>query len=80
MTRYMHFQVVSSGKKSVPMPSITKIPELPPCVIEKLLPVPTGSSEGIVKGKGKGKAEWINCDIRTFDYSILGQYVEHLQY
>jgi hypothetical protein len=37
-------------------------------IAEKLVPNPTGYSPPEV-------AQWVNCDIRSFDYSVLGQYV-----
>jgi hypothetical protein len=39
-------------------------------IAEKLVPNPTGYSPPEV-------AQWVNCDIRSFDYSVLGQYVPH---
>jgi hypothetical protein len=39
-------------------------------IAEKLVPNPTGYSP-------PGVAQWVNCDIRSFDYSVLGQYVLH---
>lgn len=35
------------------------------------LPVP----EKLAGKVTKGPAQWVNCDIRSFDFSVLGQYV-----
>jgi mRNA (2'-O-methyladenosine-N6-)-methyltransferase len=68
--RYIHFQVVPTAQKSIqPIPTDWPL-HVPTSVVERLLPKPTSDD---VRDKGKGKAEWINCDIRSFDYSVLGQ-------
>ena len=39
-------------------------------IADKLIPNPDGNVPPKVP-------QWINCDIRSFDYSVLGQYVPH---
>lgn len=63
----MHFQVVPSLPQAQTPPSETVLSRE---IAEKLVPNPTGYSP-------PGVAQWINCDIRSFDYSVLGQYVPH---
>lgn len=45
-------------------------PVLPQPILGRLLPDPPVQEE-----RASGVAQWVNCDIRSFDYSVLGQYV-----
>ena len=63
--RYLHFQVVPTTQRHAENPGY--IPTLPPVITDAL-------SEGVPES-GESFAQWINCDVRSFDYSILGQYV-----
>nr|XP_018261410.1 mRNA methyltransferase [Kwoniella dejecticola CBS 10117]OBR83568.1 mRNA methyltransferase [Kwoniella dejecticola CBS 10117] len=71
--RYMHFQVVPAAKKSSSTPE-PDIPPLPPIVKKRLL----GDGDGLKSEEERYEpppvAQWINCDIRSFDYSLLGQF------
>ena len=67
--RYMHFQVAASSTRRS-LPSRNEVSALPHVVRDRLLPKPPGAVE-----QDKGLAQWVNCDIRSFDYSVLGQYV-----
>ncbi|WWD19012.1 hypothetical protein CI109_103469 [Kwoniella shandongensis] len=70
--RYLHFQVVPTTQ-----PHYASLPEgfppnLPKSTIKRLL----GESNG---GSGEGYEppkvpQWVNCDVRSFDYSVLGQF------
>lgn len=66
---YMHFQVASSANR-LPHPPRSDPVVLPDSVLSKLLSEPP---EEVVEAKSV--AQWVNCDIRSFDYSVLGQYV-----
>lgn len=80
--RYLHFQVTPAEQ-----PHAEPVPQLPIYLSQgmqdRLLFAgakegtgePGGSETAGTSGKGKSKqAEWINCDIRSFDYSVLGQF------
>lgn len=57
-SRYLHFQVAPSEQRhSVPAPG----------------PVPLPVPEKLAGKVTKGPAQWVNCDIRSFDFSVLGQ-------
>ncbi|KAK4689504.1 mRNA m6A methyltransferase catalytic subunit, partial [Tremellales sp. Uapishka_1] len=56
--RYLHFQVVPALPTAVPSPKIN----LRGPILRSLL-----SAEDVGK-----RAQWVNCDIRTFDYGVLG--------
>ncbi|CAD6578802.1 MAG: hypothetical protein TREMPRED_002272 [Tremellales sp. Tagirdzhanova-0007] len=66
--RYMHFQVAASSTRRS-LPSRNEVSALPHVVRDRLLPKPPGAVE-----QDKGLAQWVNCDIRSFDYSVLGQF------
>ncbi|EJT52105.1 mRNA methyltransferase [Trichosporon asahii var. asahii CBS 2479] len=56
-TRYLHFQVAPAEQRhSVPAPG----------------PVPLPVPEKLAGKVTKGPAQWVNCDIRSFDFSVLG--------
>ncbi|EKD02411.1 mRNA methyltransferase [Trichosporon asahii var. asahii CBS 8904] len=58
-TRYLHFQVAPAEQRhSVPAPG----------------PVPLPVPEKLAGKVTKGPAQWVNCDIRSFDFSVLGQF------
>ncbi|WVQ68236.1 uncharacterized protein L199_006443 [Kwoniella botswanensis] len=64
--RYMHFQVVPSTSSIPKTPPV--IPPLPKNVKKRLL------GEKIDRYDSPPVPQWVNCDIRTFDYSLLGQF------
>ncbi|TXT15648.1 hypothetical protein VHUM_00151 [Vanrija humicola] len=60
--RYLHFQVAPAAQRdSVPPPEPVPIP----------LPL---SARRLGPGDDERTAQWINCDIRNFDFSVLGQF------
>ena len=61
----MHFQVTPAVKAPANIPSDVVINER---MARRLCPEPPLRSE-----MKEGVAQWINCDIRSFDYSVLGQ-------
>jgi mRNA (2'-O-methyladenosine-N6-)-methyltransferase len=64
--RYLHFQVVhTTAPPPTSAPQRTTISRI---IADKLIPNPDGYVPPEVP-------QWINCDIRSFDYSVLGQYV-----
>ena len=68
MRRYMHFQVApSSTTQPHALPEGYPAP-LPNPVLSRLWAEPPDAASRTV-----GVAQWVNCDIRTFDYSVLGQ-------
>ncbi|WWC71647.1 uncharacterized protein I206_105605 [Kwoniella pini CBS 10737] len=68
--RYMHFQVVPSAKTH--NSKKPDIPHLSSTTIKRLL----GDEEKKIGERYNPPpvAQWINCDIRSFDYSLLGQF------
>ncbi|EIW67329.1 mRNA methyltransferase [Tremella mesenterica] len=62
--RYLHFQVVPTTSSHPIHPPDQ--PPLPKIIRERLLPN--------IEVKGVSEAQWIHCDIRSFDYSLLGQF------
>ena len=67
----MHFQVAPSSTTHLRLPS-DKPPELSKPVLDKLLTHSPGPGQA---KRLEEVAQWVNCDIRSFDYSVLGQYV-----
>ena len=63
----MHFQVVPSAEPYYQEPPGDSLHDLPPTAQARLL---AGPSDDAPQVKG---AQWIHCDLRTFDYSVLGQ-------
>ncbi|WRT68331.1 uncharacterized protein IL334_005307 [Kwoniella shivajii] len=73
--RYMHFQVVpSSSPGSVSPHDTAKTPILPERIRKKLLNETEERDGDVEKYTPPPVAQWINCDIRSFDYSLLGQF------
>ena len=77
--RYLHFQVVPTTESHPIAPPID--PPLPPLITRKLFSPLTSaqtsksdSSHGRSSTRSSQAAQWINCDIRSFDYSVLGQF------
>ncbi|WVQ81921.1 hypothetical protein IAT38_004048 [Cryptococcus sp. DSM 104549] len=69
--RYMHFQVSPAEepyKRALP----EGFPVTFPGEVGKKLVGADEREEG--KRKGQSVAQWINCDLRRFDYSVLGQF------
>ncbi|WVO17773.1 hypothetical protein L204_105471 [Cryptococcus depauperatus] len=66
--RYQHFQVVPTVSPYTQHLSNLNSHPLPKVVQEKLL------KDFEVQENEKKIAQWINCDLRRFDYSILGQF------
>ncbi|KAL7423429.1 methyltransferase [Cryptotrichosporon argae] len=73
--RYLHFQVVPAATRHVERPKDWPA-RLPPSARRRLLPEPTGEAAGPAEPGAlvAAKAQWVNCDIRTFDFSVLGQF------
>lgn len=61
--RYLHFQV---------SPCMQKDSVAPPTPAPLPLPASATALKQVAK---QSPAQWINCDIRSFDFSVLGQYV-----
>ncbi|ORX38604.1 mRNA methyltransferase [Kockovaella imperatae] len=67
--RYMHFHVVPSDREQTEVTSTPYNAPLPLAVRRRLLADQSGDlTEAALR------AQWINCDIRSFDYSVLGQF------
>jgi hypothetical protein len=60
-SRYLHFQVT-------PAPAYHT--EAPPLATPIPLPAPARALRAPPR---PGTAQWVNCDIRNFDFSVLGQ-------
>lgn len=73
--RYLHFQVSPALPPATAsgVSAESEKPLIPRRTIERLVPNPTGFVPPRV-------AQWINCDIRSFDYSVLGEYVPLTHY
>lgn len=73
--RYLHFHVQPSRERHVVVPEGFPV-QMSEVVRRRLL---SDGSEGEDRAKGKGserwrrEKQWVNCDLRTFDYSVLGQ-------
>ena len=63
--RYLHFQVVPTTTH-IRGPAVKD--HISRMIADKLVP----NHDGYIP---PGVAQWVNCDIRSFDYSVLGQYV-----
>lgn len=62
--RYLHFQVSPTMVSHVERPlGQVRVPKV---LADRLVPSPDGYEPPRV-------AQWVNCDIRSFDYSVLGQ-------
>ncbi|KAI9637327.1 putative mRNA methyltransferase [Dioszegia hungarica] len=74
--RYLHFHVQPSRERHVVVPEGFPV-QMSEVVRRRLL---SDGSEGEDRAKGKGserwrrEKQWVNCDLRTFDYSVLGQF------
>ncbi|ORY35436.1 mRNA methyltransferase [Naematelia encephala] len=68
--RYMHFQVApATTRTSQPLP--VEFPAaIPIRAVDKLLGVEATQGDEA----WRGVKQWINCDLRSFDYSVLGQF------
>lgn len=65
--RYLHFQVAPSRpQRGLDVP----VPVLPDSIKEKLFRDITPAEDQVRAGR---VGQWVNCDLRTFDYSVLGQ-------
>ncbi|WVR07473.1 hypothetical protein IAU60_004515 [Kwoniella sp. DSM 27419] len=70
--RYMHFQVVPSNRPYSLAPPIGYPPPLPKNVIKRLV---GDEKRGPMSEQDPTQVpQWVNCDIRSFDYSVLGQF------
>lgn len=59
--RYLHFQVTPAAAYHESTPPLAT-------------PMPLPSSARVLRAPPKpGTAQWVNCDIRNFDFSVLGQ-------
>ena len=67
----MHFQVIPSIPHTEPIPPEAQV-KLPALVQRRFLEDHSLADTE----RGSKEAQWINCDIRSFDYSVLGQYVK----
>jgi len=65
--RYMHFQVVPSTTRHV---QTAQKHSIPPRISQKLFEDPPQTDE---EKRAELVGQWVNCDLRTFDYSVLGQ-------
>ncbi|KAK1927031.1 putative mRNA methyltransferase [Papiliotrema laurentii] len=66
--RYMHFQVV---------PTTAKQTELTPGISHFSTTIRSrlfDGEDGTMSQPGKRVGQWINCDLRRFDYSVLGKF------
>jgi hypothetical protein len=67
--RYMHFQVVPTTAKQTELtPGIS---HFSPTIRSRLF----DGEDGTMSQPGKRVGQWINCDLRRFDYSVLGKCV-----
>jgi hypothetical protein len=70
--RYLHFQVVPTVSPYSTPPPEGYPPALPTVVTRRLLSMPEDKSP-LGSERMRKVAQWINCDLRHFDYSQLGQ-------
>jgi len=63
--RYLHFALVPTTARRIERPPLDFPPILPKLIKARLL--------GETEESRPRVAQWVNCDIRTFDYSVLGQ-------
>ena len=68
----MHFEVVPTSSRHSQDPPTHFPPKLPRTVFNRLL----ADIEGDLPVNLP--AQWVNCDVRSFDYSVLGQWVFRL--
>jgi mRNA (2'-O-methyladenosine-N6-)-methyltransferase len=69
LPRYLHFQVSPSTSQHFEYPPEGSSPPLPPAITSRLL----GDDHSNEGAKAAQVAQWVNCDVRSFDYSVLGQ-------
>jgi mRNA (2'-O-methyladenosine-N6-)-methyltransferase len=67
--RYLHFQVSPSTSKHFEYPPEGSPPPLAPAISSRLL----GDDHSNGAAEAAQIAQWVNCDVRSFDYSVLGQ-------
>lgn len=67
-SRYLHFQVVPTGAQR-PTPAEEEL-HFSTLVQRKLAGY---DAHGCHTDRPKNIKQWINCDLRQFDYSVLGQ-------
>jgi mRNA (2'-O-methyladenosine-N6-)-methyltransferase len=78
--RYLHFQVQPARQLHTVQPAGSPT-VMPATVRQAILGEGASATDGarlLERGTGRqvqDVKQWINCDLRSFDYSVLGQYV-----